>query len=158
MPDKLLVAARNFQSLAASVSEGRFVASEDVLKVIAIVRDHVPAEASPFPAYNEDHLLLIAGQFRRAFGAGDDRAARNFRTLLAGRPLQVTTIEHPAGGQDACTVTLADPGNAGSGTSASGPTPACATLAAALAFAAEDCVAAARAALAREEAAPAPGM
>lgn len=148
--DALRVAGSNFMTLAQSVSSGDNVEAEDLLKVISIVLDNVRPDQSPLPDYQDDHLNILVNQFRMALRNNDDRAARNLRALMTGRPVSTTLSERAPGGHLACQVTISDPEGRTDPATQEAATPARALVAATLAFAAHDCAAALRQAYERE--------
>lgn len=149
--EALRVAGSNFMTMAQQVSNGDTVLAEDLLKVIAILQDGMPAEVSPFPDYQDDHLKILVNQFRMALRSDDERAARNLRALMTGRPVNAILFERAHGGPLACRVTISDPAGITDQATQEAATPARAMVAATLAFAAQDCAAALRLAHAREE-------
>lgn len=148
--DALRVAGSNFMTMAQQVANGETVLAEDLLKVIAILQDGMPAETSPLPDYREDHLKILVNQFRMALRSDDERAARNLRALMAGRPVNTSLSERAHGGHLACRVTISDPEGQTDPATQDAATPARALVAATLHFAAHDCAAALRLSYDRE--------
>lgn len=148
--DALRVAGSNFMTMAEQVARGETVLAEDLLQVIGILQEGTSAETSPLPDYQEDHLKILVNQFRMALRSDDERAARNLRALMTGRPVNAILFERGHGGHLACRVTISDPAGITDQATQEAATPARAMVAATFAFAAHDCAAALRQSYDRE--------